>query len=76
MCAASRAQFDARGAGQAYLDPAGRAYGLLIRLAAGGQDQPLPGPQRLVDPGDRGSADRVRELIQPVEYRQDQPGVQ
>jgi len=45
-------------------------------LGPRGHDQLLAGPERVVDLGDRRTAGLLRDLIEPVQDQQDQPGGQ
>ena len=69
-----RAQLDSRCRPEGHLDTTLWPDGVPVLLGAAGHYQLLAGPQRVVDPADRRAPDLFRDLIEPVQDRQDQPG--
>ncbi len=66
------AQCDTGRGTQDHRSSIGRVDGQPVLIGSAGQDQRVSRAQRLVDPGDREAADCLRDLVQPIEDRDDQ----
>src|ERR1035441_2410425 len=71
-----RAQLDSRCRPEGHLDTTLWPNRVSVLLGTAGDHNLFAGPDRVVDPADRGATDLFGDLIEPIHDRQDQPGSQ
>ena len=69
-----RAQLNSRCRPEGHFETILRPDSVPVLLGTAGHHHLLAGPQRVVNPIDRRAPDLSRDLIEPVQDRQDQPG--